>query len=102
MPHRRGESGQAGIEYLTVVGLVAGVLAFGGAVLGGRMVASAAVGQLHRALCVVAGHDCAAARPACTVSGERTGESLSLDVAVVHLAGGRTALLERRSDGTVR
>jgi hypothetical protein len=98
----RSASGQAAVEYLALVGLVAGVLLFAGFVLGGRAIASATLAQVRRGLCIVEGHDCAVARPACLVASRRTTDDLHLDVAVVRLAGGTSALVERLSDGRMR
>jgi hypothetical protein len=98
----RSASGQAAVEYLALVGLVAGVLLIAGLVLGGRAIASSTLAQVRRALCIVEGHDCAVARSACSVASNRTVDDLHLDIAVVRLAGGTSALVERLSNGRVR
>jgi hypothetical protein len=98
----RSASGQAAVEYLAIVGLVAGVLLFAGLALGGRAIASSTLAQVRRALCIVEGHDCAVAHPACSIASNRTADDLHIDIAVVRLAGGTSALVERRSDGRVR
>lgn len=97
----RSVRGQAAVEYLAVVALVAGVLAFAGLTLGGRTIAAATIAQIHRGLCIVEGHDCAVAHPACSVGSRRTADDLHVDVAVVRLGGGTSAVVERRSDGRV-
>lgn len=97
----RSPSGQAAVEYLAVVGVVAGVLLVAGVALGGRAVAAATLAQVQRALCVATGRDCAEVRPACALDSRRNGRGLSLDLAVVHLGGGTSAVVERRSDGRV-
>jgi len=56
----RCTSGQAAVEYIAIVALVAIVFAIAGSfVLNGRAIAAATVAQLRRGLCIVEGHDCA-------------------------------------------
>ena len=98
----RSTSGQAAVEYIAVVAIVAIVFAIaGGFVLDGRAIAAATLGQLKRGLCIVEGHDCPEEHPPCPVS-TRSGESEQhLDVAFVHVGHGRSAIVERNSDGEV-
>jgi hypothetical protein len=98
----RSASGQAAVEYLAVVAVVAVVLVgVGGFVLDGRAVAAATVAQIRRGLCVVQGHDCAVAHPPCSLSSRSSAQDWSVDVAVVHLGAGRSAIVEHRSDGRI-
>ena len=100
--HLRGTSGQAGVEYIAIVALVAIVFAIGsGFVLNGRAIAAATVAQMRRGLCIVQGHDCADPHQPCSISSHGAGNDLNVDVAVVRLSGGRSALVDRRSDGKV-
>jgi hypothetical protein len=100
--HLRGTSGQAGVEYIAIVALVAIVFAIGGSfVLNGRAIAAATVAQMRRGLCIVQGHDCADPHQPCSISSHGSGNDLNVDVAVVRLSGGRSALVDRRSDGKV-
>ena len=100
--HLRGTSGQAGVEYIAIVALVAILFAIGGSfVLNGRAIAAATVGQMRRGLCIVQGHDCADPHQPCSISSHGSGNDLNVDVAVVRLSGGRSALVDRRSDGKV-
>jgi hypothetical protein len=100
--HLRGTSGQAGVEYIAIVALVAIVFAIGsGFVLNGRAIAAATVAQMRRGLCIVQGHDCADPHQPCSISSHGSGNDLNVDVAVVRLSGGRSALVDRRSDGKV-
>jgi hypothetical protein len=102
MRRPRSTSGQAAVEYIAIVALVALVFAVaGGFVLNGRAIAAATVGQVNRGLCIVLGHDCPQVHPPCTVSSHRRGADLSADVLVVRLGGGRSAIIERKSDGKV-
>lgn len=98
----RNTSGQAAVEYIAVVCIVAIVFAIaGGFVLNGRAIAAATLGQLKRGLCIVEGHDCPEEHPPCTVSSRENGTDMSADVFVVRLGGGSSAIVERRSDGKV-
>lgn len=98
----RSTSGQAAVEYIAVVALVAIVFAIAGAfTLNGRAIAAATMGQLKRGLCIVEGHDCKEVHPPCTVSSHKRGTDLSADVLLVRLGGGSSAIIERKSDGKV-
>jgi len=95
------ERGQASIEYLGVVALVAVVAAAGIGLLGGEDIAGAVVRQFHRALCVVSAGDCEEDRKPCLVSSSTKDEGWSVSVAVVHLGHHDALIREERSDGTV-
>jgi hypothetical protein len=98
----RCTSGQAAVEYLAVVALVAVVLAVAGAfVLDGRAIAAATVAQIRRGLCIVEGHDCVVARPPCAVSSRSSADDWHVDIALVRIGAGRSAIVERMSDGRV-
>ena len=98
----RSTSGQAAVEYIAVIALVAIVFAIAGAfTLQGRAIAAVTVGQLNRGLCIVLGHDCPQVHPPCIVSSHKRGTDLSADVFVVRLGGGSSAIIERKSDGKV-
>jgi len=98
----RCTSGQAAVEYIAVIALIAIVFAIAGAfTLQGRAIAAATVGQLNRGLCIVLGHDCPQLHPPCTVSSHKRGTDLSADVFVVRLGRGSSAIIERKSDGKV-
>jgi hypothetical protein len=94
-------SGQAAVEYLAVVALVVALFVVAGLALDGRAVAAATVGQIRRGLCIVEGHDCSEVHPPCSLSSRRSGSDLDVDVVVVHLGGGSSAIVERKSDGKV-
>jgi hypothetical protein len=98
----RCTSGQAGVEYIAIVALVAIVFAVAGAfTLQGRAIAAATIGQLKRGLCIVEGHDCAEVHPPCSVSSRSSSDDWGADIAFVHLGGGRSAIVERKSDGQI-
>jgi hypothetical protein len=97
------ERGQASLEYVGVVALVAIVLAAAAALVRGPDLAGAVAGQVRRALCLVAGGDCLAAGAAqpCVTGSLEHRRDLRAQVAVLRLGDGRVVLREERSDGTV-
>src|SRR5215207_11047367 len=98
----RSTSGQAAVEYIAVVAVVAIVfVAVGGFVLNGRAIAAATVAQIRRGLCIVEGHDCPEPHPACAVSSRSSADDWHVDIAFVRLGAGRSAIVERMSDGRV-
>jgi hypothetical protein len=98
----RSTSGQAAVEYIAVVALVAIVFVIaGGFVLNGRAIAAATMAQIRRGLCIVEGHDCADSHEPCSVSSHGSADELHVDIAFVRLGGGRSAIIEHMSDGRV-
>ena len=98
----RSTSGQASVEYVAVVALVAIVFVVAGSfTLQGRAIAAATVGQLKRGLCIVEGHDCPEEHPPCQVSSASTSDDWQVDIAFVRLGAGRSAIVEHKSDGQI-
>jgi hypothetical protein len=98
----RGTSGQSSVEYIAIVAIVALVFAIaGGFTLQGRAIAAATVGQLKRGLCIVEGHDCKEEHPPCPVASRSGTEDIHVDIAFVHVGSGKSAIVERNSDGRV-
>jgi hypothetical protein len=98
----RSTSGQASVEYVAVVAIVAIVFAVAGSfTLQGRAIAAATVGQLKRGLCIVEGHDCPEEHPPCQVSSASMSDDWQVDIAFVRLGAGRSAIVEHKSDGQI-
>ncbi len=98
----RSTSGQASIEYVALVALVALVfVVVGGFVLNGRAIAAATVAQIKRGLCIVEGHDCVEVHPPCAVSSRGESDDWHVDIAVVRIGGGKSAIVEHMSDGGI-
>lgn len=93
--------GQATLEYLAVIALVAAILVLGGALAHAPAVGREVVAQMGRALCVVRGGDCDADREPCPTGWREDGRSWRAEVAVLRLGRGRMLVRETRSDGTV-
>ena len=98
----RSASGQAAVEYIAVVALIALVfVVVGGFVLNGRAIAAATVGQIKRGLCIVEGHDCKEEHPPCPVASRSAADDVHVDIAFVHVGAGKSAIVERNSHGRV-
>jgi hypothetical protein len=96
----RSSSGQASVEYIAVVALVAIVFAVAGSfTLQGRAIAAATMAQMRRGLCIVGGHDCKDPHPPCSLSSHSTSDDWGADIAFVHIGGGKSAIVEHKSDG---
>jgi hypothetical protein len=97
------DRGQASLEYVVVIGLVAVVLAAGGAAASAAGIPQSIAASVHRALCLVSGGDCLAEggpRP-CVVASDGRSRERKGTLVVATLADGRIVLREDRSDGTV-
>ena len=101
----RCQRGQATIDYVAIVAVLAILLGATATVASGGApgIANAVLGQVRRALCIVTGGACAAERrDPCTVEIERDARHVAVTILVVRLAGDRYVMRERMSDGTVR
>ncbi len=99
----RSTRGQASIEYVVVVALVALVLAVGGAAVAAPGVANAVVSSVRRALCIVTGGGCVTVRPRpCTVKSDSRDERVTVYAGIVRLGDHAGLLREVLSDGSVR
>jgi hypothetical protein len=97
----RKERGQASLEWLAVVAVVATLLGLGAALAQASYVGRRVTREMARAICIVGAGDCARDREPCVVGSEAGGHALAVDVAIFHLGEDGEALVERRSDGTV-
>ena len=96
------EDGQATVEYLGVVAVVAALFAAVAVpALAGRDVAGVVVREVRRALCVVSGGECYLDRRPCVVASRAVRDEASLDLTIVKLGSRRILMSEQRSDGTV-
>src|SRR3954471_9607583 len=94
--------GQASIEYLGIVALIAlvlGVLAV--PALAGADVAGAVLAQFRRALCIVGGGDCEEDRRPCAVDTHGVREAQHVNVGFFRYGQDRLTIREMRSDGSV-
>jgi len=101
----RAERGQATTDYIALLALAALLLVVGAGVASAAApgIVNAVVGQLGRALCLVAGGDCPIApRRPCTVASTRDAQHSAINLGIVRLGDDRYVLRERLSDGTIR
>jgi hypothetical protein len=100
----RNERGQATIDYVALIAVLAIVLAAAAAVAtGGAGVANAVLGQVRHALCIVTGQACRAERTLpCVVASARDSRHVAVTILLLRLDGDRYVLREKLSDGTVR
>ena len=96
------QRGQASLEYVGALGVLAAVLVLAAGFVGGGVVLNGVLRGLERALCRVAGGDCLATElAACTVRSKETGGQLGLKLTFVRLGGSLALLREELSDGSV-
>lgn len=101
----RSTSGQATIDYVALIGVLAIVfgLAVGVAPVGAAGIVNAVTGQMRHALCVVGGGPCTEPRTKpCVVASRRDLHHFAVSVVLVRLDHDRHVLRETMSDGTVR
>lgn len=101
----RAEQGQATVEHVAIVALVALALGAASALAGGAggPLAASVVAQLRQALCVVGGGPCAGPRrEPCVTRSQRDARRAGGTVAFVRLGRDRSVLREELSDGSVR
>jgi hypothetical protein len=97
---RSSERGQAGLEYVGVVLLVAVVLGAVAMVADGSGIAQAVDRQMLRALCIVRGGDCDQDRAWCPVATDRRRDIMAARILVFRVGTEETIVREERSDGT--
>src|SRR5579884_4262003 len=96
------DNGQASLEYVGLVALVALVLgALAVPALADAGVAESVVRQFERALCLVSRGDCDQDRRPCVVASQSTEDSGHADLLVIHTGSREVVLREARSDGRV-
>jgi hypothetical protein len=101
----RGQRGQATVDYLAVVLLVALVFAAAVGVLAVSGLGEQVVAAMKRALCIVTGGPCSVAEEAaqapCVLSAEERSDGGSVGVSIILIGERDGVLRERRSDGTI-
>jgi hypothetical protein len=107
-PRRVMSRGQASVEYVAAVAVVALVLAGAGVALAAPDLPGAVAGRLRLALCIVGGDVCrrsdAAARglEPCLVSGEEHERETGISFLFIRGSGSEVWAIERLSDGRIR
>src|SRR4051794_29980610 len=99
--HGRARSGQASVEYVALIALVAVFLAIGAAVVGVTGLGDRVVHTIRQGLCAVAGVACPAPPQPCVVRREAQRDAGSVTVGVVRLGSDAAVVRELRSDGRI-
>jgi hypothetical protein len=99
-PRARHERGQASLEWLAVVALVATLLGAGAGLAQAGYLGRHVTRQMARAVCLVDGGDCRRDQEPCVIGSRSGAGSLAVDIAIVRLGEDRLGLVERRSDGS--
>ena len=101
----RSSRGQAAVDYVALVAVLAALLTAALALAGGAGpgVVNAVAGQIRHALCVVTGGWCPdpSSRP-CTVASTRDARHFAVNLVLVRIDHDRYVLREELSDGAVR
>lgn len=97
----RAHAGQASVEWIALVLLVAVLFGLGAAMAQAGFVGRRVTREIARAMCLVRSGDCERDREPCAVSTNGRRGGVAVHLAVVKLGGGTVAVLEQRSDGTV-
>ena len=106
-PPPRPAAGQASLEYVGLLALVAAALAVAAPAAGLAGVPAEISRVVRTGVCIVGGDVCRAADAAaaglrpCTLSDERRGGGLAVTIMSVRVGGGHQWLVARRSDGSV-
>ena len=100
-PPRSSQRGQAGLEYVGVVLLVALVLGAVATVADGSGIPEAVHRQMLRALCVARGGDCEQDRAPCPVATDCRRNAVAARVLVFRIGQDKSVVREERSDGTI-
>jgi hypothetical protein len=105
--HTRSTAGQATIEYVAAIALIAAIFVLVGPAVGAPPIGKQVVHTIRRGICIVAGDVCSSAQAKaaglgpCPLSSDTTGHEFSVS-ALVYESGGRVALtVTPQSDGTV-
>jgi hypothetical protein len=97
---RPSDRGQAGLEYVGVVLLVAVVIGAVGLVADGTGIPQAVHHQMLRALCIARGGDCDEDRAYCPVATDRRRDVMAARILVFRVGQDKAIVREERSDGT--
>jgi hypothetical protein len=96
----RRERGQASLEWLAVVGVVATLLGLGAGLAQAEFLGRRVTRELARAICLVGDGDCRRDQEPCVNRSDSDRSRWSGAIALVHAGHDRFALVEQRSDGT--
>jgi hypothetical protein len=99
-PRASPEGGQASLEWLAVVALVATLLGLGAALAQAGYLGRRVTRELARAICLVGDGDCRRDQEPCVVGSRAVAQGLTVRLVVLRLGEDQLGLIEERSDGT--
>lgn len=94
------DRGQASLEWLAVVALVASLLALGAGLAQADAVGRRVTREMARALCLVRDGDCRRDQEPCVLASEGTSSHVEGSIRIFRLGEDHYGVIERRSDGT--
>src|SRR4051794_30233952 len=96
-----GQRGQASVEWVGVVALVAVVIASVAAFALPTQIGPAVVRQIHRALCIVSGGVCDLDQRPCVTAANSTEDEAHVNLGILRVGRHELILREHQSDGSV-
>jgi hypothetical protein len=101
MATRSGQDGQASVEYVGVIALVALILAVGAAIITFTGLGERVIHTIRQGLCQVAGFACPVPPKPCIVRRNAERDTGSVTVGIVRVGSDAAVIRELRSDGRV-
>jgi hypothetical protein len=99
-PRAYCQRGQASLEWLAVVALVATLLGLGAALAQAGYVGRRVTREMARAICLVGDGDCRRDQEPCVVGSQATRQGMTVQLLFFRLGEDKLGLIEERSDGT--
>jgi hypothetical protein len=99
-PRAHRQRGQASVEWLAVVVLVATLLGLGAALAQAGYVGRRVTREMARAICLVGDGDCRRDQEPCVVGSRATRQGMTVHLLFIRLGEDKLGVIEERSDGT--
>jgi hypothetical protein len=99
-PRAHGQRGQASVEWLAVVALVAVIFGLGAALAQAGYVGRRVTREMARAICLVGSGDCRRDQEPCVVASQANRRGMTVHLLFFRLGGDKLGVVEERSDGT--
>jgi hypothetical protein len=99
-PRAHRQRGQASVEWLAVVALVAVMLGLGAALAQAGYVGRRVTREMARAICLVGSGDCRRDQEPCVVGSQANRQGMTMHLLFVRLGEDKLGVIEERSDGT--
>jgi hypothetical protein len=99
-PRAHRQRGQASVEWLAVVALVAVMLGLGAALAQAGYVGRRVTREMARAICLVGSGDCRRDQEPCVVGSQANRQGMTLHLLLFRMGEDKLGVIEERSDGT--